>query len=63
VWRKLIKTQLKIVHSALVEIVAGSRSAKEIKLSSKDTFSGYSHEFLSKYLKTWGNKYKFYRKK
>jgi hypothetical protein len=33
------------------------------KISSKDTYSGFSHEWLSKYMKKWGKNWQIYRRK
>jgi hypothetical protein len=60
VWRK----GGMIVHSAKLEIVPVKNPTLETtKISSKDTYSGFSHEWLSKYMKQWGKDWRIYRRK
>jgi hypothetical protein len=53
-----------IEHSAKLEIVPVKNPTLETtKISSKDTYSGFSHEWLSKYMKKWGKNWQIYRRK
>ena len=58
VWRR----DKNIVHSAKLEIVpVKNATTATTKVSSKDTYSGFSHKWLSEYLTEWKNDWKIYR--
>jgi len=51
-----------IVHSAKLEIVLRNNPTSETtKISSKDTYSGFSHDWLTHYLREWGDDWRIYR--